>query len=235
MCAYGFAQALFGALYYRSVTSKGQRIDASQREAGIFLCAQPILEWSVNGREWVRTGNRSPHGRAAPHGAYRCKGVDRWIAISCFDDEQWNAMVRVADVEAWRADAQFASLEARVSNQDDLDSLVGAWTQSLDAYACMERLQAAGVPAGVCQTAEDRCDRDPQLQALEWLTEVDGTKIGRWLVAEAPFKLSRTPAHIGGLINRDATCYAEDNEYVLGELLGHSTSDIRGLEAEGVI
>jgi site-specific DNA recombinase len=75
----------------------------------------------------------------------------------------------------------------------------------------------------------------PQLQALEWLTEVDGTKIGRWPVAEAPFKLSRTPAHIGGLTNRGAACYAEDNEYVLGELLGHSTSDIRGLEADGVI
>ena len=96
MGAYGFAQALLGALYYRSVTGKGQRIDASQCEAGIFLCGQPILEWSVNGRVWERTGNRSPHGRAAPHGAYRCKGVDRWIAISCFDDQQWNALVRVA-------------------------------------------------------------------------------------------------------------------------------------------
>jgi crotonobetainyl-CoA:carnitine CoA-transferase CaiB-like acyl-CoA transferase len=235
MGAYGFAQALLGALYYRSVTGKGQRIDASQCEAGIFLCAQPILEWSVNGREWERTGNRSPHGRAAPHGAYRCEGVDRWIAISCFDDEQWNALTRVVGVGAWATDVRFASLGARVSNQDDLDILVGEWTGNLDAYDCMERLQAAGVPAGVCQTAEDRCDRDPQLRALEWLTEVDGTKIGRWPVAEAPFKLSRTPAHVGGLINRGAACYGEDNEYVLGELLGHSTSDIRGLEAEGVI
>ena len=184
---------LLGALYYRTVTGKGQRIDASQCEAGIFLCAQPILEWSVNGREWQRTGNRSPHGRAAPHGAYRCKGVDRWIAISCFDDDQWNALVHIAGAEAWRADARFASLEARICNQDDLDILVGEWTQNLDVYACMGRLQAAGVPAGVCQTAEDRCDHDPQLRALEWLTEVDGTKIGRWPVAEAPFKLSRTP------------------------------------------
>ena len=121
---------LLSALYYRSVTGKGQRIDASQCEAGIFLCGQPILEWSVNGREWQRTGNRSPHGRAAPHGAYRCKGVDRWIAISCFDDEQWNALVRVAGADAsWLRtlgrDARFASLEARVANQDDLDTLVG--------------------------------------------------------------------------------------------------------------
>jgi hypothetical protein len=59
--------------------------------------------------------------------------------------------------------------------------------------------------------------------------------VGRWPVAEAPFKLSRATVHVDGLINRGAACYAEDNEYVLGELLGHSTSDIRGFEAEGVI
>ena len=84
--------------------------------------------------------------------------------------------------DAWRADPRFASLEARLANQDALDALVTEWTRNVDAYDCMERLQAAGVPAGVCQTAEDRCDRDPQLRALEWLTEVDGTKIGPWPV-----------------------------------------------------
>jgi crotonobetainyl-CoA:carnitine CoA-transferase CaiB-like acyl-CoA transferase len=235
MGAYGFAQSILGALYHRSVTGRGQHIDASQCEAGIFLCSQPILEWSANGKVWQRSGNRSPHGRAAPHGAYRCKGEDRWIAISCFDEEEWIALAHVAGAEAWLQDPRFSSLEARLQNQDDLDVLVSRWTCDLDAYECMERLQAAKVPAGVCQTAEDRCDHDLQLRALEWLTEVEGTKIGRWPVAEAPFKLSRTPAHIGGLINRSAPCYGEDNEYVLGELLGHSTQQIRAFAEEGII
>ncbi|HEY0935934.1 MAG TPA: hypothetical protein VGD91_19610, partial [Trebonia sp.] len=44
----------------------------------------------------------------------------------------------------------------------------------------MERLQAAGVPAGVCQTAGDRCDNDPQLRHLDWLTELTGTRIGHF-------------------------------------------------------
>jgi crotonobetainyl-CoA:carnitine CoA-transferase CaiB-like acyl-CoA transferase len=42
--------------------------------------------------------------------------------------------------------------------------LVGSWTKSRDAYETMLALQRAGVPAGVCQTAGDRCDNDPQLQ-----------------------------------------------------------------------
>lgn len=235
MGAYGFAQAILGSLYHRAVTGRGQRIDASQCEAGIFLCSQAILEWSANGKVWQRSGNRSPGGHAAPHGAYRCRGEDRWLAISCFDDAEWQALACVAGHGEWATDPRFLSLDARLGHQDELDALVSGWTQGLDAYDGMARLQAAGVPAGVCQTAEDRCDRDPQLAALAWLTEVDGTKIGRWPVAEIPVKLDRTPAHVGGPVDRGAPCYGEDNDYVLGELLGHTTAEIRSFEAEGVI
>ena len=99
----------------------------------------------------------------------------------------------------------------------------------------MQRLQAAGVAAGVCQTAGDRCDADPQLAHLQWLTEVPHSRMGAWPIAEFPVKLGATPAHIGGTTNRGAPMYGEDNEYVLGELLGMSGSDIRRLAAEGVI
>jgi hypothetical protein len=103
------------------------------------------------------------------------------------------------------------------------------------AHACMLRLQAAGVPAGVCQSAQDRCDHDPQLAALEWMTELKGTKIGQWPVTSMPVKLSATPAYIGGPIDRAAPCYGEDNETILGELLGYSTSAIADLRAREVI
>jgi crotonobetainyl-CoA:carnitine CoA-transferase CaiB-like acyl-CoA transferase len=91
------------------------------------------------------------------------------------------------------------------------------------------------VPAGVCQTAADRCERDPQLAHLGWLTEVTGTKIGTWPVAEVSVDLSATPAHIGGSIDRGAPCYGEDTEWVLGELLGMTASAIAELADEGVI
>ncbi len=99
----------------------------------------------------------------------------------------------------------------------------------------MHLLQRAGVPAGVCQTAEDRCDNDPQLTHLGWLTEVTGTKIGRWPVAEMAAHLSRTPAYAGGRIDRGAPGYGEDNHDILRELLGMSSQEISELEDEGVI
>jgi crotonobetainyl-CoA:carnitine CoA-transferase CaiB-like acyl-CoA transferase len=233
--AYGFAQALLGALYYRERTGEGQWIDSSQCEAGLFIGGTAVLDWSANGRPATRYGNRSPFKPAAPHGAYRCTGNDRWIAIACFDQEEWKALVKVTGHEEWALDKRFDSLQVRIKNQDALDALVTSWTQVQDSYSAMHRLQNAGVPAGVCQTAEDRCDNDPQLAALEWLTEVTGTAIGTWPVAGLPMKLSETPAHIAGVTGRGAPLYGEDNEYVLGTLLGLSTKEIARLAADGII
>ena len=112
---------------------------------------------------------------------------------------------------------------------------VEAWTRTQDRYDCMMALQRAGVPAGVCQNAEDRCDHDPQLRHLNWLTEVTGTKIGTWPIYELPMKFSRTPAYIGGPTNRGAPCYGEDNEWLLTTLLGMSSGDVEKLAEEGVI
>jgi len=235
MGAYGYALALLGALYHRDRTGQGQWIDASQCESGLFLTGAQILDWSANGREWTRYGNRSPYKPAAPHGAYRCKGSDRWVAIACFTDAEWQALARVAGHGEWLDDGRFRTLADRLAHQDALDAIVGAWAAGQTAEDVMMSLQNAGVPAGVCQNAEDRCDKDPQLKHLKWLTEVTGTKIGTWPVYELPMKLSRTPAYVGGPINRGAPCYGEDNTWLLTNLLGMSESDVQRLAEDGVI
>jgi crotonobetainyl-CoA:carnitine CoA-transferase CaiB-like acyl-CoA transferase len=235
MGAYSFALAMLSGLLHRARTGEGQWIDASQSEVGLFISGTTLLDWSANGRIWTRYGNRSPYKPAAPHGVYPCAGEDRWITIACFTEEEWQALTRVAGHPEWANDPQFVDLKARLAHQDALDALIGGWTQSQEAYQAMDRLQQAGVPAGVCQTAEDRCDHDPQLAALQWLTEVTGTKIGRWPVAEVAVKMSESPAYIGGRLDRGAPCYGEDNDYVYGELLGMSPQEIKEMAEEGII
>jgi len=235
MGAYGYALALLGALYHRERTGEGQWIDASQCESGIFLTGATILDWAANGRVFRRYGNRSPYKPAAPHGAYRCEGPDHWIAVACFTDTEWHALAQVAGQGGWLDDRRFDTLEHRLLHQDALDTAVEAWTRTQDRWDCMMKLQRAGVPAGVCQNAEDRVDTDPQLLHLKWLTEVTGTKIGTWPIYEIPMKLSKTPAYVGGPINRGAPCYGEDNLWVLTELLGRSPNEVERLAEEGVI
>ena len=194
-----------------------------------------MLDWSANGRVWTRYGNRSPYKPAAPHGAYKCKGTDRWVTIACFDEDEWQTLCRVADQPSWRDDRRFHTLADRLAHQDALDAAIGAWTATRGAEDVMTLLQNAGVPAGVCQNAEDRCDHDPQLRHLQWLTEVTGTKIGTWPVYELPMKFSRTPAYIGGPIDRGAPGYGEDNTWLFTTLLGMTPSDVERLAEDGVI
>ncbi|WP_080597740.1 CaiB/BaiF CoA-transferase family protein [Rhodococcus rhodochrous] len=233
--AYSMALSVTSALYHRNRTGEGQWIDASQAEAGIFLTGVPVADWSANGRAWQRYGNRSPYKPAAPHGIYRCAGIDRWIAISAFTDSEWEAVAQVAQHPEWLRDSRFATLGERLRNQDALDAVVESWTSQLDAFGLMDALQRAGVAAGVCQNAQDKYETDPQLAHLGWLTELNASVLGTWPVGEVPIRMSVTPPHVGGLPQRGAPLYGEDNEAVLSGLLGLSLDEIAKLTEAGVL
>jgi crotonobetainyl-CoA:carnitine CoA-transferase CaiB-like acyl-CoA transferase len=233
--AYNMATAILAALYRRRVTGEGCWIDASQVECGTYLTGTAVLDFVCNGRRWERYGNRSPYKLAAPHGAYRTKGTDRWIAIGCFSDLEWQRLLEVMNHVDWASDARFDNVEQRANNSDALDELMTAATRSWDGYELMTALQAAGVPAGVCQTAEDRVDVDPQLRHDEWLVELDQRDIGRWPVKELPIRLERTPAYIGGTLDRSGPSYGEDNEYVLRQLLRLDEQTVARLAESGIL
>lgn len=233
--AYSFALAILSALYHHQRTGEGQAIDASQCEVGLFLTAVPTLDFQVNGRDWQRAGNRSPYSTAAPEGIYRCAGADRWIAITCTTDADWIALAKQAGRLDWLERPEFATAAARHAHRAELDTLVEGWTVEQDGYELMARLQSAGVAAGVAQTAADRVDRDPQLAALHWLTELDATDFGRWPVAAPSVTLSDTPQHAGGPVDRAAPTYGEHNHEVYGRLLGLSAAEVDALATEGII
>jgi len=233
--AYNMATAMLAALYRRDVTGEGCHIDASQVEAGIYLTGTAILDFTVNGRSWTRYGNRSPHQVAAPHGAYRTHGDDRWIAIAAFSQDHWRAVADVLGHHEWTEDARFADMQSRLSNQDALDALIGAATQDHDGFTLMEKMQAAGVPAGVCQDAQDRCENDPQLAHLGWLVELDQTEIGRWPVREHPVHFSETPTYIGGFLDRSGPNYGEDTDWVLANFLGLDPAEVAELREARVV
>lgn len=175
------AIAVMMALHHRNKTGEGQHIDISQVEAGMVLTGPAVLDYTVNGRSFRRegmpTGNRAWEPAMAPHNTYRCAGEDRWIAVACRNDAEWAAMVRAMGEPAW-ADARFETLAGRLEYQDELDARVGEWTASREDYAVMATLQAAGVPAGVCQGPSDRVERDEQFRARGWWTSMAHAELG---------------------------------------------------------
>lgn len=233
--AYNMAQAMMAALYRRSVTGEGCHIDAAQAGIGVYLTGTSVLDFAVNGRSWARYGNRSPYKPAAPHGAFKTSGEDRWIAIGAFTQAHWQDLVAVLGLDSAAADPRFATLEARIAHQDVLERIINEATRSRDGCELMYELQQRHVPAGVVQTAQERIEEDPQLKHLGWLTELRQTEIGIWPTRGLPVHLSETPAYIGGRMDRAGPNYGEDNEYVLREILSKSPEDIAAMAASGAL
>jgi crotonobetainyl-CoA:carnitine CoA-transferase CaiB-like acyl-CoA transferase len=233
--AYYCALTMLCAVYYKKRTGKGQYIDCSQVEPGIYMTGSAVLDYITNGRSYQRTGNRSPYKPAAPHGAYRCAGGDRWIAIAVTNEDEWRALVQKMGNPAWAEQAEFATLAARVQNHDALDRFVSEWTKDKEPFVLQEQLQKAGVPAGVCQTAQDRVERDPQLQHLKWLIPLPHSEIGTWPIKDVPFHFAHATVNQGGPTERAAPCYGEDNDYVYDELLKLTKQERSELEKDGVI
>lgn len=233
--AYNAATAVLAALYRRDTTGEGCYIDASQVEVGIYLAGTAILDYTVNGRRWSRYGNQSPNKLAAPHGAYPAAGEDRWVAIANFTQSHWLSTIDVLGNPAWASDSRFASLESRVAHQEELDRLLGTETIKWDRYELMDALQVRGVPAGVTQDAQDRVEHDPQLAALEWLTELNQTDYGVWPVKAHAVQFSETPVYAGGFKDRNGPNYGEDTEEILSRVLGYSPDQIDVLRREQVV
>src|SRR2546428_11284531 len=90
-----------------------------------------------------------------------------WFPLAWPNDEEWRALVREMGDPAWTRNEKFATLAARVHNQDELDRLIGEWTQDKDPFALQERLEQARGPAGACPTAEGPIQPGPPVPHMQ--------------------------------------------------------------------
>jgi benzylsuccinate CoA-transferase BbsF subunit len=228
---YYVAFAILSALEYHRRTGRGQWIDLSQLEAGIHSLESALLDYGVNGRSWSRAGNALLDGacpRAVPHGAYRCRGDDRWIAIAVLSDADWQALVQAIGCPAWACDPALAALEGRIAQQEMIDQRLEEWTGCRDAAEVMHTLQAAGVAAGVVQNQQDVAE-DPQLAHRGHSHVVDHPDIGPQLYDGPSYRLSKSPSRLGPV-----PLFGQHNDYVIRDLLGMDEDEYAACWGDGV-
>ena len=93
----------------------------------------------------------------------------------------------------------------------------------------MERLQQAGVAAGIVETAEDM-HHDPQFKHRNRFLLFDHQVMGPHPINVLPFKLSKSPAKQ----YLPPPCLGEHNAYVCTEILGMSDEEFVNLFQAGV-
>jgi crotonobetainyl-CoA:carnitine CoA-transferase CaiB-like acyl-CoA transferase len=216
------ATAMAAALLYHRRTGRGVHIDLSQVEAAQYSLTPWLLDYAQNGHILERMGNRSP--RSAPHGAFPCRGDDRWIALATGSDGEWARLAEIIGVD----DPSLARVEARLRRVDEVEAAVSAWTSKHAREEVAERLQAEGIEAVPVQDWQDLLD-DPQLAVRGHFEPLKHAVLGEWWCQHNGFRLSDAPAHY----ERPSPTLGEHTHEVLSEILGMSTRKIAELTESG--
>jgi crotonobetainyl-CoA:carnitine CoA-transferase CaiB-like acyl-CoA transferase len=218
---------IISGVLYRDRQKKGAFIDLAQSEATAFMVGPSLMEAAASGKDPQPVGNASP--AAAPHDCYPCKGEDRWCVIAAEDDTQWAALAKVVGMELAQ-DAGFKTLKDRLARRDELNAVISRWTREQDAFDVMNRLQQAGVPAGVVQTGEDLTN-DPQLKARGFIVEVDNPRLGRVVLPNFPLQFANSK-----LTRRwEFPVLGKDTAAVLHDVVGYSEETIAAHKKDGVL
>ncbi len=222
------AGVLLAALRRRRRTGKGMYIDVSQQESSVALMGAELLAYQMTGREPERIGNRSRW--YAPCNTYPCSGEDRWITIAAANDDEWRSLLSVMNAAELAKDSRFATAEARMAHQDELDAIIAEWTRGEDAFALSERLQAAGATAGPVLRGPDLLADRHYAERGTFVT-VDHPQVGPRRYPGLAWKMSATP----GEVRWPSPTLGQHNREIFGGLLGMTGKDMDALEHEGVI
>ncbi|MCU1448592.1 MAG: hypothetical protein JWP02_762, partial [Acidimicrobiales bacterium] len=214
------AAALAAALLYRRRTGRGAYLDLSQVEAA----AWSLSPWLVDDVVRQRDGNRSD--RAVPHGAFPCRGEDRWVAVAAWDDDAW---LRLA-AEIGLDDPKLATLEDRLTRVDEVEMAVAAWTSSRSADEVADTLQARGVEAVPVADFGD-VFADPGLAARDHFVELEHPRMGPGAYERNGFRLSDAPSNY----DRPSPLLGQHTDEILADILGLSAAQREALAADGVL
>lgn len=230
------ALAIMNALYHRAKTGEGQYIEMSQWECAIDVLPEGLMEYTMNGVNPERNGNRDPY--MAPHQSFKCKDwpekildqvVDRWISIVCADDAEWGRLANAIGRPELANDPKFNTLQARRQNEDQLEAIIQEWTLPQVAEEAVAKLQKAGVAAAVVSDAH-YLSEDPNLTERNYFVYREHPEVGKRQHCGMPWRMSGTPTEVRAA----APVLGQNTDEVLA-MLGYKQDDIEGLRNKGAL
>ncbi len=218
------AFAAVAALVIRDRNGTGLHVESTMVESALNVAAEMLVEYSRNGVEMRRDGNRGPG--ASPQGVYRCQGDDEWVALAATDNAARKSLARLivlpepgATEAAWRDRA------------DEIDKLISGWTTRRSVAEAVNALRAIGVAAAPVAAPASLLS-DPQLLARGFWEAIDHPVAGSFLCAGMPFAFVGKPRR---WIRRVAPLYGQHTGEVLTGVLGRSQQDLVDLRKSGTI
>ena len=217
---YFAAMQVMAAVLHRNRTGQGQYTELSQYESAVHLLDTELIEHLNNGSTPGRNGNRSR--RFAPHGVFPAAGEDRWVAIACRDDVDWERLRMVPGLEALR------SIDDRFAREDKVETIFAEWSGHLDRWESASILQVRGIPASAVEDLADLLGTDEAMKAS--YQEVPLPSGVTAMVQEQPIAWDGDRLAI-----RRAPLWGEHTHAILVDELGYTDEEIAEFAAKNVL
>lgn len=221
--------AIMTALYEREKTGVGRLVEVSMQEAVYASLSSNLgLHYTAGTSVPPRTGNRHGGMAEAPYNVYPTQ--DGFIAIICVGEKHWKSLLDAMQRPELGQDPRFVDLKSRVANMDDVDALVGEFTQLYAKKELFDLLMKHRVACAPVRDLEEVVNDEHMhsRRALEWIQH---PIYGRVCLPNSPMRYDGVePLEIkpSGELGRD-------NHAVYGDWLGLSDSEIQQLSEDEVI
>jgi crotonobetainyl-CoA:carnitine CoA-transferase CaiB-like acyl-CoA transferase len=191
VCGLQAAVGILAALWARASTGRGQLVEVSLMESGLASLLNQASAYLLAGAVPRRRGNRHPS--IAPYETY--EAADGPFAVAVGNDALFARLCAALGRPELAADERFRTNADRLAHVDELGDLLEESFAGDAAAAWVERLTAAGVPAGPVNDVPTAFSLAEAL-GLDPVTDVP-TADGDILRLLSPsIHLGETPAHV---------------------------------------
>ena len=226
------AIGVLAALFQRTVTGKGQKIEVAMQDAMVNYCRIAYSRQLMTNKACERNGNSVVLGNA-PCEVFRCSpgGHNDYVFIytSRATNSHWERLCEVIGRLDMRDDPRYETPPMRGNHNKEICAEIEKWTMKLTKHEAMEKLGAAGVPCGAVMDTKELSD-DPTMREREIFSEIDHPVRGKLWIPGWPVKMSESYVKV-----KASPVLGADTYEVYSDMLGLSKSDVDALKKEGVV
>lgn len=216
------------ALYQRSKTGMGRRLDVSMVDTVFSILEAGVVEYTINGHVSKPEGNRDPG--ISPFDSFEAR--DGSFVIACGTDNFFRILCGLMNRPELADDPRFDTNAKRcVHHYTDLKPIIAEWTKQYTVDELEAVIVGAGIPFSRIYNIEQACKSDV-IRDRNMLWTVHDTSIGE------DIQVPGTPIKMHGCVDapeRPAPVMGEHTDAILKGLLSMKPEEIDALRGKGVI
>jgi formyl-CoA transferase len=224
--------SILASLHKRHETGKGVHLQVAMQDAMLHYIRNAFGITHKTGKPARRAGAQSLESSNPPCNIYPCKGGGPndyvYVYTSRANPQHMPRLLEAIGRKDLIGDPRFATAEARVQNEAELDRIITEFTSARDKYECM-RIIGAAVPSGAVRDTYELM-HDPNFEERGIIQKIQHPGLGAFKMAGWPVRFDGKTAEV-----RPAPLLGQHSAEVLQDWLGMSEEQVTKLRADKLI